>query len=56
MHDQSPANRLAGWPGAVPPLGRYYEAGGRRLLLHRAGSGSRRWCSWPAGAQLAWTT
>ena len=25
---------------ARPPLGRYYDVGGRRLLLHRSGSGS----------------
>ncbi|MFF8787465.1 alpha/beta fold hydrolase [Streptomyces sp. NPDC015125] len=25
---------------AAPPLGRYYEVGGRRLLVHRSGSGS----------------
>ncbi len=25
---------------AAPPLGRFYEVGGRRLLLHRSGSGS----------------
>ena len=26
--------------GAPPPLGRYYDVAGRRLLLHRSGSGS----------------
>ena len=26
--------------GAPPPLGRYYQVEGRRLLLHRSGSGS----------------
>ncbi len=35
---------LAGRPGTVtaatPPLGRFYDVGGRRLLLHRSGSGS----------------
>lgn len=39
MHDQ-PAG---GSPGTTtedtPPLGRYYDAGGRRLLLHRSGRG-----------------
>lgn len=26
--------------GGTPPLGRYYDVGGRRLLLHRSGGGS----------------
>lgn len=32
----------AGGPGtgAAPPLGRYHEVGGRRLLVHQSGSGS----------------
>lgn len=40
MHDRSPKLRSAATAGAPPPLGRYYELEGRRLLMHRSGSGS----------------
>jgi pimeloyl-ACP methyl ester carboxylesterase len=39
MQDQ-PTGGRPGATGAVPPLGRYYEAGGRQLLAHQSGSGS----------------
>ncbi|MCI2419105.1 alpha/beta hydrolase [Saccharopolyspora sp. K220] len=35
MQDQMPDR-----PSGAPPLGQYYEVGGRRLPLHRAGNGS----------------
>ena len=40
MQPQSFEVRSDTGPAAPPPVGRYYEAEGRRLLLHRSGSGS----------------
>lgn len=39
MQDQTAGARSGTTPGATPPLGRHYEVDGRRLLLHRSGSG-----------------
>ncbi|SHF87625.1 alpha/beta fold hydrolase [Streptoalloteichus hindustanus] len=36
----------------TPPLGRYYEVGGRRLLLHRSGSGSPTVVFLPGGGTV----
>jgi hypothetical protein len=36
----------------VPPLGRYHEAAGRRLLLHRSGSGSPAAVFLPGGGAV----
>ena len=38
--------------GAPPPLGRYYEVEGRRLLLHRSGSGSPAVVFLPGGGTV----
>ena len=38
MHEQH-AERLETVTDATPPVGRYYEVAGRRLLVHRSGSG-----------------
>ena len=38
--------------GAPPPLGRYYEVEGRRLLLHRSGSGSPAVVILPGGGTV----
>lgn len=40
MRDQPSDRSPVTTTGARPPLGRYYEVAGRRLLLHRSGSGS----------------
>ena len=40
MQDQTARAQSGRTTDATPPLGRYYEVGGRRLLLHRLGSGS----------------
>jgi len=44
MRDQppgaEPSGAKTGTANPAPPLGRYYEVGGRRLLLHRSGSGA----------------
>jgi pimeloyl-ACP methyl ester carboxylesterase len=37
---------------ATPPLGRYYDVGGRRLLLHRSGSGSPAAVFLPGGGAV----
>jgi pimeloyl-ACP methyl ester carboxylesterase len=37
---------------AMPPLGRYYDVGGRRLLLHRSGSGSPAVVFLPGGGAV----
>ena len=37
---------------ATPPLGRYYDIGGRRLLLHRAGAGSPAVVVLPGGGAV----
>lgn len=37
---------------ATPPLGRYYDVGGRRLLLHRSGSGSPAVVLLPGGGTV----
>lgn len=39
MHDQPSGGRPGTRTESTPPLGRHYEVGGRRLLLHRSGSG-----------------
>lgn len=38
--------------GGAPPLGRYYEVQGRRLLLHRSGSGSPAVVFLPGGGAV----
>ena len=38
VEHQSPS-RSDTSPAAAPPVGRYYEVEGRRLLLHQSGSG-----------------
>jgi len=38
--------------GAPPPLGRYYQVEGRRLLLHRSGSGSPAVVILPGGGMV----
>jgi pimeloyl-ACP methyl ester carboxylesterase len=38
--------------GGEPPLGRYYEVAGRRLLLHRSGSGSPAVVILPGGGTV----
>ena len=38
--------------GAPPPLGRYYDVAGRRLLLHRSGSDSRAVVFLPGGGTV----
>ena len=43
MQDQPSAVRPGTRTEANPPLGRFYEVGGRRLLLHRSGSGTPAW-------------
>jgi pimeloyl-ACP methyl ester carboxylesterase len=40
MQDQPSAVRPGTRTEGNPPLGRFYEVGGRRLLLHRSGSGT----------------
>ncbi|MDQ2876870.1 MAG: alpha/beta hydrolase [Actinomycetota bacterium] len=41
MQDQRPAEHAADpATGATPPLGRYYDVAGRRLMLHRSGTGN----------------
>ena len=40
MPPESFDSRSATTTDAAPPLGRYYEVEGRRLLLHQSGSGS----------------
>ena len=40
MQDQPSAVRPGPRTEDNPPLGRFYEVGGRRLLLHRSGSGT----------------
>lgn len=40
MQDQTAGAQSGTTTRATPPLGRHYEVGGRRLLLHRSGSGS----------------
>ena len=39
-------------PRATPPLGRYYDVGGRRLLLHRSGSGNPAVVFLPGGGAV----
>src|SRR5262245_6462444 len=38
--------------GIAPPLGRFYEVGGRRLLLHRSGSGAPAVVFLPGGGAV----
>lgn len=40
MNEQPSTGRPEGKAAPAPPLGRYYEVEGRRLLLHRSGNGS----------------
>ncbi len=40
MADQSGVTGAATAAGTAPPLGRYFDVGGRRLLLHRSGAGN----------------
>lgn len=51
MHDEPPGRGL-GTTTAAPPLGRYYEVGGRRLLLHRSGSGNPAVVFLPGGGAV----
>jgi pimeloyl-ACP methyl ester carboxylesterase len=39
MHPRSSEHRSETTPVAVPPIGRLYDVGGRRLLLHHSGTG-----------------
>jgi pimeloyl-ACP methyl ester carboxylesterase len=53
MQDQPSGGHSSGtmtW--ATPPLGRYYDVAGRRLLLHRSGSGSPAVVFLPGGDEL----
>jgi pimeloyl-ACP methyl ester carboxylesterase len=45
-------DRLHTTTGARPPLGRYYEVGSQRLLLHRSGSGSPAVVFLPGGGTV----
>jgi pimeloyl-ACP methyl ester carboxylesterase len=40
MQDQTFGAQTGTTTGATPPLGRYFDVDGRRMLLHRSGSGS----------------
>jgi pimeloyl-ACP methyl ester carboxylesterase len=52
MHDQSSGERPDTKTGAAAPLGRYYDVEGRRLLLHRSGSGSPAVVFLPGGGAV----
>ena len=62
MGHQALGNRASGGPAGDrasgtatepgPPLGRYYDAGGRRLLLHRSGDGSPAVVFLPGGGTV----
>jgi pimeloyl-ACP methyl ester carboxylesterase len=52
MHDQPSGGRPGSATEAMPPLGRYCEVGGRRLLLHRSGSGSPAVVFLPGGGAV----
>jgi pimeloyl-ACP methyl ester carboxylesterase len=52
MHDRSFTGRPETTPGAMQPLGRSYEVEGRRLLLHRSGSGSPAVVFLPGGGAV----
>ena len=52
MHDQPSGAGPGTRTESTPPLGRYYEAGGRRLLLHRSGSGSPAVVFLPGGGAV----
>jgi alpha/beta hydrolase family protein len=52
MQDQPSAVRPGTRTEANPPLGRFYEVGGRRLLLHRSGSGTPAVVFLPGGGAV----
>lgn len=56
MHDQPPAGRPSVGPSAViepgAPLGRYFDVGSRKLLLHRSGRGSPAVVFLPGGGTV----
>ena len=52
MQGQLSGNDPGTTEGAPPPLGRYYEVEGRRLLLHRSGSGSPAVVILPGGGTV----
>jgi pimeloyl-ACP methyl ester carboxylesterase len=52
MQRPSSWDRLNTTTGAPPPLGRYFEVEGRRLLLHRSGSGSPAVVFLPGGGTV----
>lgn len=52
MQDQPSGVHPGTTAGGKPPLGRYYEVGGRRLLLHRSGSGSPAVVFLPGGGTV----
>lgn len=49
---QQTDGRSSDAPPPTPPLGRYYDVGGRRLLLHRMGSGSPSVVFLPGGGTV----
>jgi pimeloyl-ACP methyl ester carboxylesterase len=52
MQPQSSELRSDNGPAATPPLGRYYDVEGRRLLLHRSGSGAPAVVFLPGGGTV----
>jgi pimeloyl-ACP methyl ester carboxylesterase len=52
MQDRTSGAQSGTTSGATPPLGRYQEVGGRRLLLHRSGSGSPAVVILPGGGAV----
>ncbi|MGW5641758.1 alpha/beta fold hydrolase [Saccharopolyspora sp. NPDC003752] len=52
MRDQPSGDSPDTATGAPPPLGRHYEVGGRRLLLHRSGTGSPAVVFLPGGGAV----
>ncbi len=52
MQEQLSGDRPGMTAEATPPLGRYYNVGGRRLLLHRSGSGNPAVVFLPGGGAV----
>ncbi|MER6045969.1 alpha/beta hydrolase [Streptomyces sp. NPDC001793] len=52
MSEQQPETRSEATSDVPPPLGRFYEIDGRRLLLHRAGSGGPSVVFLPGGGAV----
>ena len=52
VEHQSPVLRSDTSPAATPPVGRYYDVEGRRLLLHQSGSGGPAVVFLPGGGAV----